>query len=195
MPYKDYEEQKRNAREYYLKNREEIRKKRKKVYDNNRERLLEEKREYYDDNIKTLREKSRVYYSNNKEKAKEYYQNNKKEIRKKKTEYYYNNIEKEKSRVNDSRRKKKKILLEHLGNVCSHPDCNETKNLQIDHKDPLKKSYTISANLTKNWDELLPEVDKCQPLCPKHHMEKTAKEWENGTLQLSRKLNIKKGKR
>tara|TARA_Y100001970_G_C13633570_1_gene555356 strand:- start:9 stop:587 length:579 start_codon:yes stop_codon:yes gene_type:complete len=182
MPYKDYEEQKRNAREYYLKNREEIRKKRKKFYDNNRERLLEEKREYYADNIETLREKNRVYYSNNKEKVKEYYQDNKMEIRKKKRQFYADNIEKERSRMKKQRREKKKILLEHLGNVCSHPDCNETKNLQFDHINPFEKSFCPPAHLTKSLDELIIETNKCQLLCTKHHMEKTLKEWEDGTL-------------
>ena len=72
---------------------------------------------------------------------------------------------------------RRKQIIEQLGGVCSHPECNCTEDLQLDHIDPLEKEYNISERLS-TWDikKLQPEIDKCQLLCPKHHLEKTIKD-------------------
>ena len=195
---REHRERYENEPEY----REILLKRRRNYWENNpeyRNRCKEINKLYHQEHKEELKVKQKIYYEDNKEKISE----KGKKHRLENPEFYKNkslaNYQKHKDKIVEAQRnlraERKKMIFERIGWVCAHPECNETKNLQIDHKDPLKKSYTISANLTKNWDELLPEVDKCQPLCPKHHMEKTAKEWENGTLQLSRKLNIKKGKR
>tara|TARA_B100000427_G_C15424840_1_gene558010 strand:+ start:47 stop:1042 length:996 start_codon:yes stop_codon:yes gene_type:complete len=182
--------------------RENILQKRKDRWANDpewKEKRKAENLKYRIENKEDLKVKSKIYYVNNKEKISEYGKKFRKDnpdhCRELAAKHYQNHKDKLVQDQRDLRSERKKMIFERIGWVCAHPGCTETKNLQIDHRDPLKKSFTITANLTKNWDELLPEVDKCQPLCLKHHMEKTAKEWENGTLQLSRKLNIKKGKR
>lgn len=63
------------------------------------------------------------------------------------------------------------VLVEHMGGVCSHPNCNETKNLQFDHIDPMTKSHNI--NRQDSYEKSFEELKKCQLLCPKHHLEKT----------------------
>lgn len=182
--------------------RENILQKRKDRWANDSEWRKKRKAEnlkYVNEHREELKVKSKIYYVNNKEKISEYGKQFRKDnpdhCRELAAKHYQNHKDKLVQDQRDLRSERKNMIFERIGWVCAHPECNETKNLQIDHRDPLKKSFTITSNLTKNWDELLPEVDKCQPLCFKHHMEKTAKEWENGTLQLSRKLNIKKGKR
>lgn len=182
--------------------REKILQKRKDRWANDpewKEKRKVENLKYRIENKEDLKVKSKIYYVNNKEKISEYNKQFRKDNPDRCKELAAAQYQKHKDKLvqdqKNLRDERKKMIFERIGWVCAHPECNETKNLQIDHRDPLKKSFTITANLTKNWDELVPEVDKCQPLCLKHHMEKTAKEWENGTLQLSRKLNIKKGKR
>ena len=75
------------------------------------------------------------------------------------------------------RRNNRKLIIEQLGGVCSYPGCNCTEDLQLDHINPLEKEYNISERLS-SWDfkKLQPEIDKCQLLCPKHHLEKTLKD-------------------
>jgi len=164
-----------------------------------KEKRKAENLKYVNEHKEELKVKSKIYYGNNKEKISDYNKKHRLEnpefYKKKAAKTYQRHKDKLVQDQRNLRSERQNMIFERIGWVCAHPGCNETKNLQIDHKDPLKKSFTVSANLTKNWDELVLEVDKCQPLCLKHHMEKTAKEWENGTLQLSRKLNIKKGKR
>jgi len=104
------------------------------------------------------------------------------EVAKRRRELYALNPEPEKRRNKKRRDERKKFLLEHLGNVCSNPNCNETKNLQFDHINPLEKSFSPSWNLHKSLDELIKETDKCQLLCPKCHLEKTKNEWLSGVL-------------
>ena len=79
-----------------------------------------------------------------------------------------------KSKINKQYQENRKQIIEQLGGVCSHPNCNSTEDLQLDHINPLEKSYSISERIS-SWDikKLQPEIDKCQLLCPKHHLEKT----------------------
>ncbi len=99
---------------------------------------------------------------------------NTKEVRKYKAEWYKKNKERILDKTNKKYSERREQIIEQLGGVCSHPDCNCTIGLQFDHINPLKKSYNISERLS-SWDvdKLQSEIKKCQLLCPKHHAQKT----------------------
>ena len=97
-----------------------------------------------------------------------------KNFKKKKAEWYQRNKKSVLEKINGQYKDRRKQIIEQLGGVCSHPNCNSTEDLQLDHINPLEKSYSISTRIS-SWDikKLQPEIDKCQLLCPKHHLEKT----------------------
>ena len=97
--------------------------------------------------------------------------------RKTKSKWYQKNKVEILEKINGQYENNRKLIIEQLGGVCSHPECNCTEDLQLDHIDPLEKEYNISERLS-TWDikKLQPEIDKCQLLCPKHHLEKTIKD-------------------
>ena len=97
-----------------------------------------------------------------------------KNCKKKKAEWYQRNKKSVLEKINGQYKDRRKQIIEQLGGVCSHPNCNSTEDLQLDHINPLEKSYSISERIS-SWDikKLQPEIDKCQLLCPKHHLEKT----------------------
>ena len=99
---------------------------------------------------------------------------NTKEVRKYKAEWYKKNKERILDKTNKKYSERREQIIEQLGGVCSHSNCNSTEDLQLDHINPLEKSYSISERIS-SWDikKLQPEIDKCQLLCPKHHLEKT----------------------
>ena len=71
-------------------------------------------------------------------------------------------------------------LIDSLGGKCNV--CNSSKNLELDHVDPSTKYKTItklSSYSDKIWNE---EIVKCQLLCKSCHLEKTKKEYKNGTI-------------
>ena len=100
-----------------------------------------------------------------------------KNCKRKKAEWYQKNKESILNKTNKQYSERREQVIEQLGGVCSHPNCNCTENLQFDHINPLEKEYNISERLS-SWDikKLQPEIDKCQLLCPKHHLEKTLKD-------------------
>jgi hypothetical protein len=65
-------------------------------------------------------------------------------------------------------------LLAMLGGRCVR--CGASENLQFDHIDPSTKRFTIGANLSKAWAELVAEAMKCQLLCRPCHIEKSAED-------------------
>ena len=97
--------------------------------------------------------------------------------RKTKSKWYQKNKVEILEKINGQYENNRKLIIEQLGGVCSHPECNCTEDLQLDHINPLEKEYNISERLS-TWDikKLQPEIDKCQLLCPKHHLEKTIKD-------------------
>ena len=97
-----------------------------------------------------------------------------KNCKKKKAEWYQRNKKSVLEKINGQYKDRRKQIIEQLGGVCSHSNCNSTEDLQLDHINPLEKSYSISERIS-SWDikKLQPEIDKCQLLCPKHHLEKT----------------------
>ena len=76
---------------------------------------------------------------------------------------------------------RKQVLVEHMGGVCSYPDCNETKNLQFYHIDPMTKSHNV--NPLDSYKKSFKELKKCQLLCSKHHLKKTAEDWLLGRIK------------
>tara|TARA_B100001094_G_C17630222_1_gene530102 strand:+ start:150 stop:572 length:423 start_codon:yes stop_codon:yes gene_type:complete len=84
--------------------------------------------------------------------------------------------------VYERRENVKQKMTERLGGVCFHTGCNETKNLEFDHKDPKTKLFNISQGYNRKEEVLIEEVDKCQLFCQKHHLEKTKNDWINGDV-------------
>ena len=83
----------------------------------------------------------------------------------------YNKKFQESGRKEERRKKRLQEMKDYLGNKCTHPGCNQTENLQFDHIDPKTKCFNV--NPQDSWEKTLPELDKCQLLCFKHHLEKT----------------------
>lgn len=68
-------------------------------------------------------------------------------------------------------KKRRSDAIELLGGVCVK--CGSIDNLEFDHIDSTKKSFSITKNHSMNkkqWDE---ELKKCQLLCSDCHSEKT----------------------
>lgn len=61
--------------------------------------------------------------------------------------------------------------LKLLGGVCM--SCGTGDDLEIDHKDPTLKKYTVAQFRTISEEDFLAEVAKCQLLCKEHHTEKS----------------------
>ena len=97
-----------------------------------------------------------------------------KNCKKKKAEWYQRNKKSVLEKINGQYKDRRKQIIEQLGGVCSHPNCNSTEDLQLDHINPLEKEFNISERLS-SWDirKLQPEIKKCQLLCPPHHLKKT----------------------
>ena len=116
-----------------------------------------------------------------------------KNCKKKKAEWYQRNKKSVLKKINGQYQENRKLVIEQLGGVCSYPGCDCTVDLQLDHINPLEKEFDISERLS-SWDikKLQPEIDKCQLLCPKHHLEKTLKDAKIYGHQMSlRKLKNK----
>ena len=55
--------------------------------------------------------------------------------------------------------------------------CGATKNLHLDHKERGSKEFTICSKIVSVSEaQLVPELEKCQLLCIKHHQDKTFEE-------------------
>lgn len=66
-------------------------------------------------------------------------------------------------------RKRRQAIFDYLGGVCVV--CGTSEGLQVDHIDPEEKSFDIKSKLSVKNNKA--ELDKCQLLCEKHHLEKT----------------------
>ena len=73
---------------------------------------------------------------------------------------------------------KKAEFILYLGGKCA--SCGSTENLQFDHIEPSSKSFSIMSKWKLPLEEIKSELDKCQLLCSKCHLQKTAKDltWE-----------------
>lgn len=76
--------------------------------------------------------------------------------------------------LNDRYAHTKKEVVAFLGGKCVI--CGTTSNLEIDHIDRSNKSFDVSKLWSKNKNDYLTEIKKCQLLCKNHHKEKTSKE-------------------
>lgn len=99
------------------------------------------------------------------------------------------NKEYKKEYTNNYRNKIRREVYSILGDQCAK--CSSKENLQIDHIDPKRKSFTIASNWTRKREILLEEIRKCQLLCYSCHRQKTSTEeikppwnkgqWKHGT--------------
>ena len=62
-------------------------------------------------------------------------------------------------------------MLEYLGGKCAF--CGLTNDLEIDHKNPQEKSFTLTNFWHLSNDKLKIELQKCQLLCKNCHKFKT----------------------
>ena len=152
------EEQRKNRKEtnkiYREINKEELKIKQKKYVEKNKEKIKARQKKYYDDNPEHMRKLRKLQYDKHKDKL-----------------------------VQDQReyRTNRRLhLIERLGGKCV--ECGSTRLLQFDHIDPFKKSFTVASKMTAPIEVLYEEVDKCQLLCAKCHINKTKNEWLDGTL-------------
>jgi len=87
--------------------------------------------------------------------------------------------------------RRKSAALEYLGGKCLV--CGTTEELEFDHIDPSTKKYTLARILTSGSNELLQEeLEKCQLLCSKHHLEKSLREGDLGSVEHGGGLTGKK---
>lgn len=68
----------------------------------------------------------------------------------------------------------KEEAIKSLGGTCRV--CGGSNDLQIDHKDPKTKEFSVTRILTFSKERLQKELKKCQVLCKDHHNEKTLRE-------------------
>lgn len=61
-----------------------------------------------------------------------------------------------------------------LGSVCCR--CGGSENLQIDHKDPAAKSFTVAKCWSFALERFNQELEKCQLLCNNCHQKKTCQD-------------------
>ena len=154
--------------------------------ENNREKMLENARKQnnarYHADIEKNREQQRNYLHNRNDEQissrKEYHKKWSEENKELIKQYREENKDELNAKTREKRHQRKLELIERLGGKCV--ECGATERLQFDHINPLEKSFNISSNLNReNLDE---ELDKCQLLCFKCHLEKTKNEWLNGKL-------------
>jgi hypothetical protein len=78
------------------------------------------------------------------------------------------------------------FAIQKLGGKCAQ--CGSRENLQIDHKDPSKKTMTVARMTMVSEERFLDELEQCQLLCGGEegcHTKKTVAErglkWARGT--------------
>jgi len=78
-----------------------------------------------------------------------------------------------KKAVAERRRKLRLQAIEYGGGrcqLCGYRRCKRA--LSFHHKDPNKKDFGLSAHgLTRSWEKMKPELDKCILVCANCHME------------------------
>lgn len=90
-----------------------------------------------------------------------------------------------------TRKRKLYVLVGGVDYHCAQCD-HRGDDLEFDHIDPANKLFTIGSRIMQGWkgdkyQQLLDELEKCQLLCPAHHLEKTRKQlsgergWRHGT--------------
>mgnify|MGYP000862484749 CR=1 FL=1 len=75
--------------------------------------------------------------------------------------------------VSNRRKNVKRKLIEYAGGKCIHCGYDRCDGvLQFHHRDPKEKSFAIAkSGLTRSFDKLKAEVDKCDLVCANCHAE------------------------
>ncbi|TSC52084.1 MAG: HNH endonuclease [Parcubacteria group bacterium LiPW_41] len=94
-----------------------------------------------------------------------------------------------KQAVTKRRRKLKEMLVEYKGGKCVVCKYKKTSwALDLHHIDPIKKDFNMSVRgLTRSWERLKQEADKCVLLCANCHREIHA-----GITQLPKAISVEK---
>lgn len=91
--------------------------------------------------------------------------------------------------VKKRRKKLRQLAREYRGGKCEL--CGYSKSqraLSFHHRDPKKKSFGISMKgLTRSWEKIRLEIDKCVLLCANCHMEV-----HDGITQLPEEIRVEK---
>lgn len=89
----------------------------------------------------------------------------------------------------ERRRQRRATLIEMAGSKCIK--CGSTDKLEFDHRERKDKLLTLSGKgLDGAWLKILIELDKCDLLCRRHHLEKTlavderSPAWNKGVTRL-----------
>lgn len=64
--------------------------------------------------------------------------------------------------------------IKEMGGQCVN--CGSDENLEFDHKDRISKMHPIGSIWSRSWDFIWQELNKCQLLCEKCHLNKTSQE-------------------
>ncbi|AHB40681.1 TPA: hypothetical protein DHW62_02145 [candidate division WWE3 bacterium] len=91
--------------------------------------------------------------------------------------------------VSKRRRKLKMLAVEYLGNKCNLCGYNKCfAALEFHHKDGQKKDFGLaSRGLTRSWETIKRELEKCVLVCSNCH-----KEIHNGVVQLPPETTVEK---
>lgn len=91
----------------------------------------------------------------------------------KKKRVYADRAEYLKQAVSNRRKKIREMAIAYLGGKCqncSYSRCHDA--LDFHHRDPKEKEFGISQNgLTRSWDRVRKELDKCVLICANCHRE------------------------
>jgi transcription elongation factor Elf1 len=78
-----------------------------------------------------------------------------------------------KNAVSKRRKKLKEMAIEYGGSkcqICGYKKCSRALNFH--HRDSLQKDFGLSARgLTRSWERIKKELDKCVLVCSNCHME------------------------
>lgn len=66
---------------------------------------------------------------------------------------------------------RRELLIQQLGGKCAI--CGSTENLEFDHIDSTKKSFSIGNRIQNSIDNIQSELNKCQLLCHNCHVKKS----------------------
>lgn len=65
--------------------------------------------------------------------------------------------------------RKRLRCIDYLGGACAI--CGTTERLEFHHKEPAQKESGVGQLLSRRWDVLVAELDKCELRCDEHHKE------------------------
>lgn len=95
-----------------------------------------------------------------------------------------------KQAVSKRRKKIRDMAVEYKGGECSICGYNKCKNaLEFHHTDPAKKEFGLSkSGLTRSWERVKNEIEKCILICANCHRELHDK---NAALSRNTKVKIR----